>query len=121
VEHTTGARRVLVRVLERRDFRVLEAKDGASGIELFRAHRGDIDVVVLDYTMPGLTGAETFEKLRETDPDVRVVLASGYSEEDASQLFGSGGIRGFVMKPFSPAMHVERLLAAMEPTPRSSS
>jgi DNA-binding NarL/FixJ family response regulator len=72
-------------------------------------------VVVLDYTMPGMSGAETFEKLRAIEPDVRVVLASGYTEEDATRLFGSGGIRGFVMKPFTAETLVERVLAALEP------
>jgi CheY-like chemotaxis protein len=115
VDDEEVVRRVMRRVLTRRGVEVLEAADGASAIETFRAHRQDIAVVVLDYTMPGMSGAETFEKLRAIEPDVRVVLASGYTEEDATRLFGSGGIRGFVMKPFTAETLVERVLAALEP------
>jgi two-component system cell cycle sensor histidine kinase/response regulator CckA len=117
VDDEEVVRRVMRRVLSRRGFEVHEAADGASALETFRARRGEIAVVVLDYTMPGMSGAETFEKLRAIEPDVRVVLASGYTEQDATRLVGGGGIRGFVMKPFTSETLVERVLAALEPGP----
>jgi PAS domain S-box-containing protein len=86
-------RRGKCRVLTRRGVEVIEAKDGPSAIEALRTHRHRIDVVVLDYTMPGMSGAEAFAQLQAIEPDVRVVLASGYSEGDVTRLLESGGIR----------------------------
>ena len=60
-----------------------------------------------------MSGAETLAKLREIDPDLRVVLASGYTEEDATRLVGGGGVHGFVMKPFTADVLLERVIAAM--------
>jgi PAS domain S-box-containing protein len=115
VDDEDSVRRVMRRVLTRRGFEVLEAVDGPSAIETFTSHAARIAVVVLDYTMPGMSGAETLAKLREIDPDLRVVLASGYTEEDATRLVGGGGVHGFVMKPFTADSLVERVLAALEP------
>jgi CheY-like chemotaxis protein len=114
VDDEDDVRRVMCRVLTRRGVEVIEAKDGPSAIEAFRTHRHRIDVVVLDYTMPGMSGAEAFAQLQAIEPDVRVVLASGYSEGDVTRLLESGGIRSFVSKPFTAETLVERVLAALE-------
>ncbi|MBN8611332.1 MAG: PAS domain S-box protein [Deltaproteobacteria bacterium] len=115
VDDEDDVRRVMCRVLTRRGVEVIEANDGPSAVDAFRAHRGEIDVVVLDYTMPGMSGAEVLTRLQAIDPDVRVVLASGYSEGDVTRLFEAGGIRGFVSKPFTAETLVERVLAALSP------
>ncbi len=89
-------------VLERRGYRVLTACDGEEALTQYGAHPGQIDVVLLDYTMPGLTGLQVFEALRKMDPRVCVVFSSGYGlQGDATPLL-TAGARAFVPKPYRP-------------------
>ena len=80
------------------------------GIALFRDHRERVDVVLLDLSMPGLSGEETFGRLREIDPGVRVILSSGYDQHEATLRFTAGGPAGFIQKPYRP----QQLLAEIE-------
>jgi PAS domain S-box-containing protein len=89
---------------------VISASDGAQGVELYRARRDAIDVVLLDLSMPGLSGEQTFERLREVDPDVTVILSSGYDQDEVSRRFATDGPAGFIQKPFRP----QQLLAEIE-------
>ena len=63
-------------LLERAGYRVLTAADGASGLELFAAH--PVDAVVLDYSMPGMHGGEVAKKMRQSKPEVPILLLSAY-------------------------------------------
>ncbi len=63
--------------------------------------------------MPVMGGEETFYELREIDPSVRVLLASGYSEQEATSRFAGKGLAGFVAKPFTPHELLERLGAML--------
>jgi len=94
-------------VLEHERVSVLRAEDGARGIALFRDQRERIDLVLLDLSMPGLSGEETFRRLREIDPGVPVILSSGYDHEEARARFGEGAPAGFIQKPYRP----EQLMA----------
>jgi CheY-like chemotaxis protein len=100
VDDDPAVRRVAVRSLQRAGFVVHEAGDGMAAVELFRAQSHAIDVVVLDLVMPVMDGAETLVELQAIRPDVRVVLSSGYSEDDATQRFAGAGIAGFLQKPY---------------------
>src|SRR5437763_13702555 len=66
-------RRIL---LERAGYEVLTASDGQSGLEIFRTH--DVDAVVLDYSMPGMSGGEVARAMRQMKPDVPILLLSAY-------------------------------------------
>jgi PAS domain S-box-containing protein len=79
---------------------VLTAADGAEALEVYREKHHKIDVVLLDMTMPRLDGAETFRKLRNLNPDLKVILTSGYNEQDATSRFVGKGLAGFIQKPF---------------------
>jgi len=81
---------------------VLKAQDGLVGIELYQKHHQDIQVVLLDMTMPKLNGAETFIELQRINPDVKVILSSGYSEQEATLQFEGKGLAGFIQKPYLP-------------------
>ena len=63
--------------------------------------------MLLDLSMPGLSGEETFEALRAIDPSVRVLLSSGYSEAEATRRFVGRGLAGFLQKPYRPGALVE--------------
>jgi CheY-like chemotaxis protein len=94
-------------VLEQEGMSVLRAEDGARGIALFREAGERVDVVLLDLSMPGLSGEETFHRLVELDPAVRVILSSGYDSDEAKGRFGTGRPAGFIQKPYRP----EQLMA----------
>jgi DNA-binding NtrC family response regulator len=80
-------------------FDVLTASDGEQAIDVFRTHHDRIVCVVLDLTMPKMGGDEVFAELRRIDPEVRVVLTSGYSEQDLVERFAGQRVFGFVEKP----------------------
>jgi two-component system, cell cycle sensor histidine kinase and response regulator CckA len=82
------------RILERHGYRVLEASDGAEAVAVYRRQAG-ADLVVLDLTMPKLSGREALRELRRLDPEVSVLLASGYAAEAAGE-----EVAGFVPKPY---------------------
>jgi DNA-binding NtrC family response regulator len=84
-------------------YNVLTAKDGREGINIFKERKDEIRVILLDMIMPGMSGREVFQKLKEIDQKVKVILCSGYSEEgfnEIKQLLKTG-IIDFVQKPFS--------------------
>jgi PAS domain S-box-containing protein len=109
VDDEEPVRNVTSRMLERSGFAVLRAGDGLEAIELFRAHGAEVVCVLLDLAMPRMDGEETFKELRRIQPDVRVVLASGYSDQEISQRFQNAGLAGFIVKPY----RVETLTAKL--------
>jgi two-component system cell cycle sensor histidine kinase/response regulator CckA len=109
VDDDEGARELTSILLERAGFEVLTAVDGAEAIELFRSRTTRISAVVLDNTMPGLSGAEVFDAIRLIDPDVPIVLASGYSRECISETLLEQHHTRFLRKPFD----AEELLAVI--------
>ena len=88
------------RILASLGYDVLEAEDGQSGLDLFRSRGGAIDAVVLDLTMPRMSGEETLRELRRADPNVRVVVFSGYAQQDVAERLGPLAA-GILPKPFT--------------------
>ncbi|MBR9989913.1 MAG: PAS domain S-box protein [Gemmatimonadetes bacterium] len=101
VEDDSAVRRLGLRVLERLGYTVLQAENGMEALEIAMERGAEIDLVVSDVVMPGLSGVELVDRLREYRPDIRVVLTSGYSEAELR-----GEVRGkgtaFLGKPFTP-------------------
>ena len=91
------------RMLERAGFTVLTAPDGPQAVELFRQHADEIACVLLDLTMPHMDGEETFHELRRIRDDVRVIMSSGYNEQEVAQRFAGQGLAGFIQKPYRRA------------------
>jgi len=87
-------------MLEGIGFSVLTAKDGLEGVELFRNHADDIDAVLMDMTMPNMNGEEAFREMKKIRSGVRVILTSGYNEEEISGRFYGVGFAGFLQKPY---------------------
>ena len=94
-------------------FKVMSALNGASGIDLFAQHHREISLVVLDFSMPDMDGREVFERMKGIDPDVRVVLCSGYAESEMSSAFRDSKPDWFLQKPYTidKMMQVARSLA----------
>jgi signal transduction histidine kinase/CheY-like chemotaxis protein len=89
------------RILERAGFSVLLASDGREAVELFRREHARVRMVLLDLTMPHLDGEACYRELRQIDPTVKVVLSSGYNEQDVVNRFAGKGLAGFVQKPYT--------------------
>jgi PAS domain S-box-containing protein len=89
------------RMLQRAGFDVVVASDGREAIEKFAGHKDAIDLVILDLTMPSLDGEACFRELRQLMPAVRVILSSGYNEQDIVNRFAGKGLAGFVQKPYT--------------------
>ena len=96
-------------VLSRKGMKVLTAENGKTGVELFREHRGMISVVILDLQMPVMGGEEALALLHEINPDVPVILASGFGESEVTRRFSRLKPAGFLQKPFT----AQRLAAAV--------
>ena len=107
-------------ILEREGFEVLEAANGAHCLEVLRQGKAEVRLVLMDLTMPGMDGVETYRALRGLAPGIRVVLTSGYNEQEAINRFVQGDLAGFVQKPFGPADLVgvvRQALAGVGPDP----
>ena len=89
------------RMLEKSGFTVLVAGDGREALEIFRRDRDRIALVILDLTMPHLDGDACYRELRQVKSDVRVLLSSGYNEQDVVNRFAGKGLAGFVQKPYT--------------------
>lgn len=83
------------------------AADGQEGVDLFAEKAGNIDLIILDLSMPGMSGEETFRVLRQIDTTVPILLSSGYNQTEATQQFVGRDLAGFLQKPYT----TEALLA----------
>jgi PAS domain S-box-containing protein len=113
VDDEETVRTVTARMLEKFGFKVLTASDGQQGVDVYRKHTKEISVVVLDMTMPRLSGEEAFTEMRRIRPDARVILTSGYNEQDATNRFAGKGLAGFLQKPFKPDVLYEKLMTVI--------
>jgi two-component system, cell cycle sensor histidine kinase and response regulator CckA len=118
VDDEEDVREVTAHMLEHLGCSVLVAGDGREGVEMFRAHAKTIDAVILDLTLPRLSGEHAFREIRHIRPDARVILMSGYNEQMATGRLTEPGLAGFLRKPFSAAelrSTVDRALTPDEP------
>ena len=88
-------------MLTRLGHKVFVARSGPDALSIFQEHREKIDLVILDMVMPGMSGAETFERLKAIDPGVNVLLSSGYTQNGPAEDILRRGGRGFIQKPFT--------------------
>ncbi len=89
-----------VEILKGLGYTVLEAKSGKEAIEIYEEHRDKIDMVILDVVMPEMGGGEAYERMKEINPNAKVLLSSGYSIEGQATDILKRGCDGFIQKPF---------------------
>ncbi|MCX5811163.1 MAG: PAS domain S-box protein [Proteobacteria bacterium] len=87
-------------ILESLGYSVYGVKNGEEAITLYKEKKDGIDLIVLDMIMPGLSGSETFDRIRELNPSVRIILSSGYCLNGQAQQIMDKGCHGFIQKPF---------------------
>jgi signal transduction histidine kinase/CheY-like chemotaxis protein len=95
-------------------YHVLTAREGREAIEVYKNHRETVDLVLLDIIMPDMKGGEVFDRLKEINPEVKVLLSSGYSiDGEATQILERGG-KGFIQKPFDMEQLSQSIRAIFE-------
>jgi two-component system, cell cycle sensor histidine kinase and response regulator CckA len=109
VEDEQLMRRLLERILSSQDTLVLLAADGQEALDIYRDHRGEINVVLLDLGLPKISGWEVFNHLKQENPDVRVIVASGYMEPDVKSKMHDAGVEHFIEKPYRLDQLIETL------------
>ncbi len=109
VDDEKTVRGVLTRILERNGYTVVLAEDGAEGVEKYRENGNAVDLVILDIAMPRMNGNEAYGALMEINPKLKVLVSSGYSEEDRVMDLIGRGANGFLRKPYES----ETVLAAV--------
>lgn len=100
------------RVLTDEGYRVVTAKDGFQAIETYRKLKDQIALIILDFTMPIMDGADVFAELLMINPKVPVVLSSGFAEQERLRSMLARGLRGFMPKPYTQ----QKLLAQIRST-----
>ncbi|HWQ07761.1 MAG TPA: ATP-binding protein, partial [Holophaga sp.] len=93
-------------------YRVLTAKNGREALEIFRGHADEVALILMDATMPDLSGGETFRAIQALRPDAKGILCSGYGDETGRKLVQDYGFQGFLKKPYS----IQDLKALLEET-----
>ena len=114
VDDEVGARTVTRQMAELLGLEVLEACDGREAVELFKANHAKLRLVIMDLTMPHMDGRQAFQRFREIDSTVPVILCSGYSEADAAQDFVGHGLAGFLQKPFRHKAFIAAVRSVLE-------
>ena len=100
VEDEEALRSALCKMLRRNGCRVIDAADGQTGIDQFRGSASKIDVVLLDLTLPGMSGGEVLAELRRVQPNVKVILTSAYSRDWLQNTVGSQQPWFYLRKPY---------------------
>jgi CheY-like chemotaxis protein len=114
IDDEETVRTVTTKALELFGFTVLAAPGGEEGVALFSEHADEIVGVLLDLTMPRMSGDVVFDQIRAIRPDARVILMSGYSEQEAFGRFTGEGLAGFVQKPYDVETLRKALRAIVE-------
>jgi two-component system, cell cycle sensor histidine kinase and response regulator CckA len=113
VDDEEMVRRTAAVALEHCGYQVMEAGDGLEAIELFKIASNRIALVLLDLSMPLMTGEDCLNQLKQIRPDVPVLLSSGFPEADAIRRFKASGFSGFLQKPYTAMRLAEMARAAL--------
>jgi PAS domain S-box-containing protein len=113
VDDEQSVRDFLKAALEQHGYSVLLAHDGSDGMELWEKHRGEIVLVLLDLVMPIAGGQQMLAEIKRRDPDARVLLTSGYNEEEAKRLCACYDGTAFIQKPYSARTLLQRVHEAI--------
>lgn len=102
------------KILKRLGFSVITASDGLDALEKYKAHEKEISCIILDMMMPNMDGAETLHELKKINSSVKVIICSGFNEQDISQRFTGQDIIGVLQKPYRIASVSAMLKKSME-------
>jgi len=109
VDDEEMVRRAAQRIIEKQGFKVLVACDGVEAMEVYSENADEITCVILDLTMPRMNGEDAFRKLRDIRSDVKVIMSSGFNEQEISKRFAGEDVTGFIQKPYRIAQLRDKL------------
>jgi two-component system cell cycle sensor histidine kinase/response regulator CckA len=99
-------------VLEMNDFHVLCAENGIDGIALYKKNKEHIACIILDLTMPRMSGRETYQQLKQIDKNAKIILSTGHGRDKMAQEIIALGVHGVIQKPY----RIEDLLRLVQTT-----
>lgn len=109
VDDEEAIRSLIKQVMESVGYNVLEAENGDRALEIYKTRPNEIHLVILDLNMPGMSGHECLHELLSINPNVPVLVASGYSEHGMEETVLSNGAKGFIQKPFKLTELLQKL------------
>ena len=101
-------------MIARLGFDLLTAADGSEGVAVFRQHADEIDLVILDMKMPGLSGGEAMAEIRSIREDAKVILSSGYPQEEELAMDAGHAPSDFIQKPYRLSLLRSKLRAVLD-------
>jgi len=107
-------RNMAEKMLDKLGYRVILAENGLEGLEKFRAQDGWVDLVIIDWIMPGLSGQETYQRMKQEKADVKVLISSGYMTDRARKEITTQGILGIIDKPYTLVDLAQQVRQALE-------
>jgi two-component system cell cycle sensor histidine kinase/response regulator CckA len=114
VEDEDGVRKLLTHVLHKRGYQVIEASNGEDALRLFEARGDDIQLVLTDMVMPGISGRQLGERLRQLRPDLKIVYMSGYTDDVLVRTGALGPGMSFLQKPLRPEVLAAKVREALD-------
>ena len=102
-----------VKILQKLGYSVLQARDGQEALEVFESNKDSVDLVILDMRMP-YNGGRAFDQLKQIKSDVKVLIASGYTEDQQIREMFKQGCIGFIQKPFSVNLLSDKIMKALK-------
>ncbi len=115
VDDEAGVIEVCSEMLENLGYKVKAVTDGMQAIDILKSRDFKIDLVLLDMVMPQINGQQTFEKIREVDPDMKILICSGYTKEEKIQKMVEKGCDEYILKPFDVVELSEKLNNVLSP------
>jgi CheY-like chemotaxis protein len=106
-------------MLAEEGYKVIVAKDGFEALKIFQRVNRQIGLVILDYFLPVMDGDAVFEELKALNPNVNVVLSSGFAEQNKIGAMLAQGLRGFIPKPYTRAKLLEQVRSTLDASRRS--
>ncbi len=114
IDDEAVVRQLARNALERSGYEVVLVENGTQAVDLFEENAMDFDLIVLDLSMPGMSGAETLPHLRRKRPEIPVLVTSGYPESQTMEIFAGQKVAGFLQKPFSSQALVSRISETLD-------
>ena len=105
---------LLERVLLRQGYQVLTAVDGETALDIYQRNKQSIDVILLDIGLPKMAGRDVLLKIKHENPDMKVVIASGYIDPDLQSEVDEIGVKHFLLKPYTSVEVVKTVQSLME-------
>ena len=100
-------------ILDTVGFKSICVRDGARGVAAYKEQSGEIDVVILDMNLPGMAGPEVYQAMQSVNPDVKVIISSGYDEHDVAAQFGELRLTSILKKPFNAKMLIDQVRSVL--------